>query len=881
MTGTKTICKSLFLSGVMMLAAVGTLSAQYAYTDTPLIKIIEDVEQRSEYRFLYRNALIADISLTLNSPQRDLFTGLREALQIHHLSLTINEDRKQAIITQFKPRRAVNQLNIKGQVLNANTGERLPYAAITWKYNGRLQGLSTNESGGFSINREFNQSSIDITCSYFGYTDRTVTLPLEDSANIDELTFRLEPDPINASQLLVTGSYYYDNINQQSSGLIDVGAFSPMGESNTMTALQSLPSVSVAPAMSGNVNIRGSSSDGLRVIIDDITIYNQSHLFGLIDSFNGDVLQRSGFYYDIAPLKYQAPPGGTLSLLTKTGSLDSFSGSAGLSNSSVRFSLGGPIQQGKSSWLLSARKSYMNALNWLNNSDLVSWGLNVNRPQGRLGDGLVDLQPYLVQPGETSASFYDLHGKVYFEGNNGNRLILSGYFGGDDTDQQSERLFGSLSVPGSNQFIYEPVSTTNNWQNGAASAKYQQWLRDDIFSSSVIGMSIYKTAFNQDDFSYLSESTADQSLQAFIFSFQNESVLNEFKAEQSLEFSKEDWMWSTGIIYNYYLGEYYENSFDRPGYFSSVKSHKIDTYTQFDYTGQDDIMNVFAGARFHYYSNGNFFRWSPRVKMKFFPRSVVSLSAGFSRNHQFVNQISLSNAITTDVWILAGKNQPPTSANYYTTGAYFSFSKFFYFQAEAYIKNFENARLHEINTFSLSNTYETDPWFVDNSGTGKGIELLARSEFSIAELTQTLAFSEVTLSNPQINNGDSFYADWDRSFRSATMLRLNPFSNFSAFFSWNYASGTPNQLATFGIGSGNRLGAYRRTDVSAEYKVKQESFNVVLSASVFNVFDRKNPWYRNLNIVVDQNRSPEQFTASPVDVYDIGIQPSFNIKVSF
>ncbi len=874
--------KILLLSGVIATGAFTNAFGQFSYSNTPLIDIIKDVEEQTDYSFLYRNALISDINLSFSTEQEELFSDFSKQLESHQLALKVDEERKQAIIIKLKTvKPQATHVQIKGQVLDANTGERLPYAVITWKEQGTLKGLSTNESGNFYINQRISDNEIEITGSFFGYSKEHITLNLQESGDIDELTFRLQPERLGGNQLLVTGFHYYDNINEYSAGVLDIGTFSPMGEGNTTSALQMLPSVSIAPALSGDINIRGSSADALKVMIDDITIYNKSHLFGLIDSFNSDVLKRSGFYYDVAPLKYQAPPGGTLSLITKTGSLDKFSGTAGLSNSSFRLSLEGPIQTGKSSWLFSARKSYMDAINWFNNYKLVQWGLDVDRKQGTMDNSLIDLQPYLEQPGKTGASFFDMHGKFYVEGKNGSRLIVSGYYGGDDTKQKGQRLFSSFSTPGSNNFQYQNVATTNDWQNGAGSVSYQRWLSDQVFSSTVLGASIYKTTFTKDDFTYLKVNNTDQSLQAFTFPFLNESVLNEFKAKQVFDYNLQQASWSGGLSYNYYLGEYYESSFDRPGYFKSTGTHKMDIFGQFDYSDESGLMNVFTGMRLHYYSEGEYVKWSPRLKIKMLPESILSFSAGFSRNHQFVNQISLTNAVTSNVWILADKDQPPTSVNYFTAGAYFNPTDYFYLQAEAYRKDFEHVRLHEINAFSLSRTFESNPWFVNNEGTSKGIEFLGKTSFSIVEFTQTLTFSEVTLTNPDINNGDPFYADWDRRVRTTSTLGIKPTDAFSFYVAWNYASGTPNKISGYNFGSSKRLDNYRRMDISAEYILQQEKYDLTVSASVFNVLGRNNPWYRDLGIAIDQNATPNRFVGTPVDVYDIGVQPSFNIKIGF
>ncbi|TYP92797.1 TonB-dependent Receptor Plug Domain [Fodinibius salinus] len=878
MSNKKILRKGVCVLFVFIFMANYAIQAQYNYQEEPLLQIINNIEQQTSYRFLYRDALIADITLSIENSD-NIFSDLQTALLAKGIQLKVDRQRKQAIIYQQNDNSS-HKVSIRGQVVDAQTGERLPYATITWKQNGQTKGTSTNESGSFTIDRTFLSESVDISCSYIGYNSNKITLDFSESNNIQNLTFRLNPERIDGNQLVVTGSNYYSNLNKQASNLVDIGTFSVFGETNSLRALQTLPSVSPSTAVSDGLNVRGSPSDGFRVLVDGITIYNQSHLFGLVDSFNGDILQRSGFFYDIAPANVQAPPGGTLSLLTKTGSLKEFSGSAGLSNSSARLTLEGPIKKGRSSWLISGRKSYLNTIDWLNNSELISHGLNVDRDHSILNDGLIDLQSRLVRPGKTDASFFDLHGKLYFENKNGNRLIITGYFGGDNTRQNAERLFRNFSTSVGNTFAYESVAAENDWQNGAATIQYQQWFNDNLYSTSTLGTSIYSTSFLKDDFTYTRVTPATQSLQSFVYLFENKSVLNQFKAEQQLELNANPWLLTGGVSYNYYLSEYYENSFDRPGYFTSRESHKLDTYLQLDFTGWDPI-DIFGGTRAHYFSNGQYLKWSPRIKFNLFPDSRLSFSGGFSRNYQFLNQIKISNTVTSDVWILSGENQKPTSVNYFSAGSYFDISNHFYAQVETYYKRFENLRLHEVNTFSLSNTFNTNPFYSDNQGEAKGIEFLLRSQWSVFTLSQTFTISEMVISNPSINNGEPFYADWDRTYRYNATLATQPLPNFSLYLSWIYASGRPNKLATFGPQNNDRLNKYQRTDISAEYKRKFESLQLMISASVFNVMDRQNPWYRKLNIAVDKNTTPSQFRRASVDVYDIGFQPSINIRVKF
>lgn len=844
--------------------------------------IIEDLEQQTPFHFLYRDALIADISLSFAADSNTLFKKLRTALRFHQLDLKVDSSQSQAIIFRYRQDTPFQkEVTIRGQVVNALTGERLPFANITWKQSSNMRGVNANKSGSFYIKQPFTQNTLTLRASYIGYEPNEITINIVNINNITELTFRLHPNPIEANELIVTASRSYGSGSGETTELVNIGIFSPVGATNSLRALQALPSVSVSAAISSGLHVRGSPADGFKVLLDGIPIYNQTHLFGLLDSFNGDILQHNSFFYGVAPARFKAPPGGTLSLDTKTGSLKEFSAIAGVSNTAARLTLSGPINRGTGSWLISARRSFMNMINWLGNDDLVAWGLGVNRTKKVLDKGLVNFESQLVNVKQTDATFYDLHGKLYWEAKSGNRFIISGYFGSDQTSLNAVRLYEDFSINDRQNFDRQPVSTTNDWHNGAFSIRYQQWLGDNLYSKSIAGGSFYQTSFKKEDFSYTRLNTESQTLRSFIYPFENESVLNEFKAGQMFELYGSPWIVSAGLFYHYFTSEYYEDSFDHPGYFQTIKAHQLDAYMQLEYTGLE-MLNVFGGTRIQYYSNGQYLRWSPRIRAKLFLDSKISLSAGFSRNHQFLNQINLRNTITADVWILASQKQPPAAVNYFTGGLYLDLSDSFYFQIEGYYKDITHLRLHELNTYSLAGSFASKPFLTNTSGTAKGLEFLMKNTFGqLLTLNQTFTLSEVKLCNPDINNGNPFYADWDRPYQYTATLKVLPSDAFSIYLTWIYASGTPNKLTLGGTQTVDRLSHYQRTDLSVEYQRTIGSTTVNITLTAFNLLGRRNPWYHQLTYIIDKSSTLNRFKSTPVVVYDLGFQPSFNFSIIF
>jgi len=852
-----------------------SVKAQYSYSNKSAVYILQDLQQKTPYRFLYREALLTNITLDLRGNSEQVIQEMQDQLKNYAIEVDIDPVRKQIVLYKSDSSGQSANIRISGQVINARTGERLPFATIFWESPDGLKGVNSNEAGAFTINSTTTKSIILLNASYVGYHSDSLEINLSDKQEIKDITFRLAPSMASGDEIVVSEQGINPSINKTLQHTIDIGTFSPLGESNSIRALQNLPSVNINTAVQNGLNVRGSSADGFQVLLDGITIYNQSHLFGLLDSFNADVLQTSGLFYDITPVEYKAPPGGTLSLHTKTGSLNEFNSSVGVSNSTYRVTLEGPLKKGKSSWLISARNSYLDAVSWLNNDELIKWGLNVDRPQKVLAPNVTELESRLVEPTGSDARFFDFHGKLYVEGNAGSRFIVSGYFGRDDTEQRANRLFrrfGGIDT--------RPVSTTNEWGNGAAGIQYQRSFTSNLYSQTTAGFSIYETEFNKEDFTYTRVNQNDGTLRTFTLPFENESILNEFKLEQRFNFSTQKLLWTFGGSYHFYKGEYFENSFDRPGFFDRATSHQLDGYLQADFIDLPKL-ELFAGSRLHYYSNGDFLKLSPRIKTRLFPDAIVSVGAGYSKNYQFLNKVSLSNVTSSEVWILAGEEQPPLSVDYYSAGIYLNSFNNTSFQIEGYIKDYENVRLHEINTFSLSSTFSNLPWFAENNGLGKGIEFFLSNQFNKFSVSQSFTISSMELHNPLINEGESFFVDWDRTYSYSNTIEHRPSSAISLFLSWVYATGTPNKLAVFGPENQTRLGNYSRFDLSIEYKNRFEFGNLKAGLSFYNLLDRNNPWYRDLSFALDRRSTRQRLTTVPIEVFDLGFQPSFNIALDF
>lgn len=856
---------------------------EFQFQNEPMNRIIQTLEAETGYHFLYRESQIAHIQLSFNADSDNFPELLKEKLASNQLSVNIDTARKQIVI--FKNREtSATEISISGQVVDASTGERLPFATVTWKTSQKMNGVAANASGVYMVLIESSETTLTVSGSYIGYTSNSVKLDLSQNNHFSDLTLRLEPETVSGSDIIITGFSFTGSSDTLYRNFVNAGVLNPLGENNTTRALQSLPSVATGTAMNNGISVRGSAPDATQILLDGITIYNQSHLFGLLDSFNPEALQTSGFFYDVTPAQFPSTPGGTISLLTKTGSLNDYNYSAGMSNTAVNMTADGPFIKGRSSWLLSGRTSFLNAVNWFQNDELISYGLNIDRPKDVLDDNLRDLESRLVQPGNFDASFFDLHGKFYVEYENGSRLIGSSYFGGDDVSQDAQRVVRRFNPSNPNQrFSTQEVNTHNEWGNFSFSLAYKTPVSPSIYSHSLAAISVYTSEFSKDDFVYNRVQPGNSnSLQVFTYPLKNQSVFNEIKIEQYFDYVPPFAQFTFGISTQYFMGEYFEESFDRPGFLTTFDASLTDLYAQMDYTDIPDV-NIHLGSRLHYYSNGDFLHYSPRIKLKFFDNRKISVSTGYSRDFQFAHRLAFYNVSSPDVWVISSAEQPPTISDYFTAGFYVSVLPNTRLQFEGYYKVLENARMFDINAQTLTETFNAPPWLYDNDGEAKGIEMLIHHQWNKLQLTGSYSISEASFQNDAIRSGEQFYAEWDRTHSINTTLEYQVLPGLKAFGGYTYATGAPNRLHFLQIEDEERLGDYKRLDAGLEYRTSFEKAELEFNFSVFNLLNRKNPWYREMNLVIDTSvpQNQQRLSSVPVDVYDLGIQPSFSLSVWF
>ena len=130
-----------------------------------------------------------------------------------------------------------------------------------------------------------------------------------------------------------------------------------MGEVNIIKSIQLLPGVTSVGEGANGFNVREGSSDENLVLLDEMNLFNSSHLFGFFSVFNADAIKHMKLYKGRIPAEYGNRISSVLDVRQKEGNAKSYHTSGGIGLISSRLMIGGPMWK-KSSFMIAGRRSY-------------------------------------------------------------------------------------------------------------------------------------------------------------------------------------------------------------------------------------------------------------------------------------------------------------------------------------------------------------------------------------------------------------------------------------------------------------------------------------------------------------------------------------------
>lgn len=290
---------------------------------------------------------------------------------------------------------------VQGTVRAASSGEPVAGAAVQVLELGRE--ARTDRDGRFRLAEvPLGRWRVRAVAPGFAPAERVVTLPASGELVV-ELT--LPARPIALQGLEVRGEPRAAHGAGPGALRIEpevVRALPAAAEPDVLQALQLLPSVQAASDFSSAPYVRGGSPDQNLLLLDGAPLFNPYHLGGVFGAFDPAVVAA----VDVLPGAFPARLGDRLSSVievrTREGRRDRVHGSGGLGLISSRASLDGPLPGGRGSFLVSARRTYLDAVVGLGRALRLSSG----RFPYAFTDAHLKLDRDVGRGGQLTASLY-------------------------------------------------------------------------------------------------------------------------------------------------------------------------------------------------------------------------------------------------------------------------------------------------------------------------------------------------------------------------------------------------------------------------------------------------------------------------------------------
>lgn len=724
---------------------------------------------------------------------------------------------------------AQNKFTINGYIKDSGNGEELIGVNV---YIPVLKaGTTTNAYGFYSLTAP--QGQYEIQVSYIGYQVQTFTVDLNQniSKNIEmqsEATVMeevvIEEKAIDANVVDVQMSKNTVNMTQ----LRKLPAL--LGEVDIIKNIQMLPGVISAGEGTSAFFVRGGGADQNLILIDEAPVYDPSHLFGLFSVFNADVIKDSELYKGGIPARFGGRLSSILEVRTKDGNNKEYDISGGISTLASRLAIEGPIRKERSSFIVSARRSYVD--------------------------------PIIKATGEDfNVYFYDVNAKINWRYNNSNRFFVAFYTGRD-----AFKLGGSFGF---------------GWGNMTGTFRWNHLFNERLFSNTSIIVSNFDYKLELEDAvqgfkwtSNLQELSIKNDLSYFV-NTNNEVTFGYHLTGRRFSPAKISPNTAGSIfeqvesqhMYALDHGIYVSNNQKvtenltvdygvRLSIFQNVG--KSDLYL---YADPQDNINTERTDTVHYDSwetIKSYVNLEPRLGIRYKLGPTHSLKASYNRMVQNTHLISAGTVpVPFNTWNPSNYYLKPQVADQYAIGYFRNFKENSYeFSTEVYYKDVVNVTDFADNAeLFLNEDIATE--YRQGESWAYGVELMGVKKEGKLTGQISYTWSKVERQIPGVNRGEKFLANYDRRNVVNIMATydLNPKWSFGATF--NYSTGRPITLPAGKYEYGEYrpdniternaylLPDYHRMDISATLTPRKNATRKWKGSwvfSVYNVYNRKNPF---------------------------------------
>ena len=715
---------------------------------------------------------------------------------------------------------------ISGILKDAATGETLIGASVRIKELPQA-GTTTNNYGFYSIT--IPRGDYNLLFTYVGY--ETIVKQLSLNKNV-KLNVTLGLSGQLNEVVIRSDKPNNDNVTSAQMGTEKLSMAQinnvpvVLGEKDILKTLTLIPGIKSSGEGNTGFYVRGGAADQNLILLDEATVYNASHLLGFFSTFNSDAIKDVSIYKGGMPAEYGGRLSSVLDVKMLEGNNKDFTVQGGLGLISSRLKVEGPIVKDKGSFMISARRTYIDVF------------LNASSDSTVKGSSLY---------------FYDLNAKANYHFDDKNAIYLSGYFGKDVLGLKNS--FGT------------------NWGNSTGTLRFNHLFSNKLFSNTSLVFSSYnyviQSLLTGDDFKATSKITDVNFKEDLQYSLSSKHTLKfglnilhhtiapgTITSSQNSSFNDK----SVEERYGFENAAYISDNWTVTSKLTFLYGLRISdmmllgpgTFNTYDAAGNTVTSSTFGSGTIV----KNYFNPEPRFSASYLLNDETSIKASYNRNTQNIHVLTNSTSSSpTDLYVLSSNNIKPEIADQVSTGWFKNFKDNIYeFSAEIYYKWLQNQIDYKDGAQLIANQ-DVESQLVFGEGRAYGLELFLKKKYGRFNGWIGYTLSRTERKFEAINDDKYYPATQDRTHdvSAVGIYSLTKRWTLSAVFVYGtgnavtYPTGKyeVDGLTTFSYSARNsyREPSTNRLDLGATLEGKEhKKYHSSWTFGIYNVYAHRNPY---------------------------------------
>lgn len=774
------------------------------------------------------------------------------------------------------------------RVTDGQSGE--PLAGVSLKIDGEQAGMSTDSAGRIKI--PVTCSEHNIRLQQLGYKPFSRKINVGGQA---EISIEMENISTQIEEVVVTSQGSVRTMETPALGvsMLSMKAVQKLppaaGEVDILRGIQTLPGISAVGEGANGVNIRGGAVDQNLILLDNMPVFNPTHLLGLFSLFPTDAIREMQIYKGSIPARYGGRTAGVLDVRMSEPTGDKFRMKGGIGLISNRFHAEIPILKDRLAWMTSTRFSFNEYLIRFYNNVLFGPVANKRIPNNK-------------------PLFVDLANKITWRPTNRDQISLTSYISYDS--YRVDSLFGIANII--------PQQSTMQYGHNNLALRWNHSISEELNLNVLAVQSLYHTSTSAEDLkvgfdfdtrlryhnakaelTYAPGTRQRINMGASItrYSISPARLIPQEGSSVATVVLPDEQAWETAVFIS---DEYEVNDklLIEPGLryvqYWNIGPLQVPVFSEEGPRTPGSILNYLSLGSGQVESQ--YGRLEPRLALRYKLDENSSVKMGYNRMNQFLQIIANNTTPLPNArWKTSNRYVPPAQSDLVSAG-YFrdTKSRIWEWSLEGYYRRqrsiFDYVSGAELNIHPVVETQ-----LLKGSARAYGAELFVSKKKGVMtgwmSYTYARSFQQITGEFPalqQLNGGEWFRTNIDKPHTINMLLNFQTERHNAVSFTFTYSTGRPytapvsfyqngfNIVPVYTDRNNARISDYHRLDFSWTINnpsTKQHRWESSWVVTIYNLYGRKNAFSYFFNPALS-SFSPFQVSVFPTPIFSL----TYNFK---